>query len=63
MYLNFSRFWLRPKTPVNKRYKSKDFNDGTTNKDIAQKLKETFEKVAIKNNKKWIGWEGDVLIT
>ena len=61
--LNFSRFWLRPKTPAAKMYTSKDFIDGTESKRRVAKLKDTFEQVAINNNKKWLGWEGEVLIT
>ena len=44
-------------------YTSKDFIDGTESKRRVAKLKDTFEQVAINNNKKWLGWEGEVLIT
>lgn len=61
--LNFSRFWLRPSTPCEKIYSQKDFIDGLESKNRAKKLKEEFEKIALKNNKKWINWQGEVIVT
>lgn len=60
--LNFSRFWLRPNTPAMKMYERKDFIDGLESKRRAKVLREKFEKQALVLNKKWIGWEGDVLV-
>ena len=59
--LNFSRFWLRPNTPA-ERYETGDFVKGDESKRRLRILKEEFEKVALENNKKWIGWEGEVSI-
>jgi threonylcarbamoyladenosine tRNA methylthiotransferase CDKAL1 len=61
--LNFSRFWLRPNTPCETLYTKEQFIDGKTSKNRAIKLKEAFEKIATENNKKWIGWQGEVTIT
>lgn len=56
--LNFSRFWLRPNTQATKIYFKKDLIDGLESKKRAQILKEEFEKIALKNNQKWLAWEG-----
>jgi len=61
--LNFSRFWMRPMTPAQKMYKQKDLIDGLTSKKRVKILKEEFEKIAIQNNKKWIGWVGEGLVS
>lgn len=61
--LNFSRFWLRPGTPAESMYEKGDFIDGAESKKRVKVLKEEFEKIAVENNKKWIGWEGEVLVT
>jgi threonylcarbamoyladenosine tRNA methylthiotransferase CDKAL1 len=61
--LNFSRFWLRPGTPAETMYSSDEFVKGDESKRRAKLLKETFMDIALENNKKWIGWEGDVLVT
>lgn len=61
--LNFSRFWLRPGTPAERMYSNKDFIEGSESKRRAKVLKEEFEKIAVENNRKWIGWEGEVLVT
>ena len=60
--LNFSRFWLRPNTPAEKMYKKEDFIKGDISKLRAARLKEKFMQVALENNKKWIGWEGNALV-
>ncbi len=56
--INFSRFWPHPKTPASK------MKQVSTNKakKRSKELKELFEKISLENNKKWIGWKGDVLI-
>lgn len=59
--LNFSRFWLRPNTPATK-YETSAFLSGDESKRRAKVLKETFQKQALIQNKKWIGWEGEVLV-
>ena len=61
--LNFSRFWLRPNTPCEDLYSSKDFIEGTESKNRAKKIKEKFQKIAEEKNSKWIGREVEVLIT
>ncbi|MFW6286006.1 MAG: tRNA (N(6)-L-threonylcarbamoyladenosine(37)-C(2))-methylthiotransferase [Nanoarchaeota archaeon] len=61
--LNFSRFWLRPNTPAQKIYFKKDFIDGFESKNRSKILKKEFETLALKNNKTWIGWQGEVLVT
>ncbi len=61
--LNFSRFWLRPKTPAEKMYSKQDFIDGLESKRRAKILKEAFQKQALEYNKKWIGWQGEALIS
>ena len=56
--LNLSKYWPRPGTeaaalkPI----------DGATMKLRSARIKEAFDKGALENNKRWIGWEGDVLI-
>lgn len=61
--LNFSRFWLRPNTPAERMYDKKDFIEGSESKRRAKILKEEFERLAIINNKKWIRWSGECIIT
>ncbi len=61
--LNYSRFWLRPNTPADRMYLKKDFIDGLESKKRAGILKEHFMNLAYNNNKKWIGWKGEVLVT
>lgn len=61
--LNFSRFWLRPNTPCETLHSKKDFIEGTISKERSSKLKSEFEKLAVEQNSKWIGWEGEVTVT
>lgn len=61
--LNFSRFWPRPQTFAAENYRKTDYIGGKESKNRARILKEEFKKNAFENNKKWIGWVGDVLIT
>ncbi len=56
--LNYSRFWLRPKTIAEEIYSKKDFISGDISKKRVLELKNKFEEIAIDNNKKWLGWEG-----
>ena len=60
--LNFSRFWLRDGTLAEKKYKSCDFISGDESKKRSEKIKNSFEKIAIKNNQKWINWQGEVRV-
>src|SRR5690606_4914404 len=48
--LNYSRFWLRPGTPAEKMYSSKEYINGTESKRRVRELKECFEKIAHENN-------------
>ncbi len=56
--LNLSKYWLRPGTeaaalkPI----------DGATMKLRSAIIKEAFDEAALENNKRWIGWEGEILI-
>lgn len=61
--LNYSRFWLRPGTPAERMYTSKDFIEGFESKRRSKKIREVFEKLGYEQNKKWIGWSGEVLVT
>lgn len=61
--LNFSRFWLRPGTPAERMYTSKQFIEGAESKRRVRLLKEEFMRVALQNNNKWLNWEGEVIIT
>ena len=61
--LNFSRFWLRPNTPAQRMYSKKDFIDGKESKRRAKTVRDEFIKLALRYNEKWIGWEGEVLIS
>jgi MiaB-like tRNA modifying enzyme len=56
--LNFSKFWLRPGTEAEQLKKL----PGKTIKERSMKIKEVFEKYALENNKKWEGWEGEIII-
>ncbi|USN44403.1 MAG: tRNA (N(6)-L-threonylcarbamoyladenosine(37)-C(2))-methylthiotransferase [Candidatus Woesearchaeota archaeon] len=61
--LNYSRFWLRPGTPAQSMYKGADFVDGAESKRRSKMIREHFERIGLENNKKWVGWEGEVLIS
>lgn len=56
--INISRFWLRPGTAAEKL---KQLPGGITKK-RSVRLNKIFNKIALENNKKWIGWKGSVLI-
>lgn len=58
--VNISRFWARPQTPAAR------LPNQITGKEIKQRsriLKEVFETISLEKNKRWIDWEGDVLLT
>ena len=61
--LNYSRFWMRPNTPAQKMYSSKDMVLGDESKLRSSIIKETFEELAYTLNKKWLYWRGRVRIT
>lgn len=56
--LNISMFWPRPGTAA---AKMKQLPPGTA-KERSRKLTEAFNRIALERNRKWIGWEGKVLI-
>lgn len=56
--LNLSKYWPRPGTEA----AALKLIEGDTMKERSAKIKEAFDEAALENNKKWIGWEGDVLI-
>ena len=57
--LNISRFWYRPGTLAMKKKKLPTL----TVKNRGIKITKVFHKLALEVNKKWLKWEGDVLIT
>jgi threonylcarbamoyladenosine tRNA methylthiotransferase CDKAL1 len=56
--LNLTRFWPRPHTLASKL----KMLPGNISKQRAIEMMQTFSWVAFEKNKKWIGWEGNVLI-
>lgn len=59
--LNFSRFWLRPNTDAEK-YKKEEYVEGIESKRRVKILQDTFQEIAVKHNKTWVGWTGHVFI-
>ncbi|MBD3202808.1 tRNA (N(6)-L-threonylcarbamoyladenosine(37)-C(2))-methylthiotransferase [Candidatus Woesearchaeota archaeon] len=57
--LNISRFWPRPGT---KAAKMKNQIHGNLTKKRSTFLTNVFHGISQKNNKKWLGWQGKVLI-
>ncbi len=57
--LNISRFWPRPGTAAASMQPQ---IQGNTTKERSKKLTAEFEKIALSNNKKWVGWKGPVLV-
>ena len=57
--LNISRFWVRPGTEA---AKMKQLHGRVTNQ-RSRRVAETFNAMALENNKRWIGWEGRVLVS
>jgi threonylcarbamoyladenosine tRNA methylthiotransferase CDKAL1 len=57
--LNISRFWVRPGTEA---AKMKQLHGRVTNQ-RSRKVAEAFNAFAVENNKRWIGWEGRVLVS
>ncbi|MFW5704448.1 MAG: tRNA (N(6)-L-threonylcarbamoyladenosine(37)-C(2))-methylthiotransferase [Nanoarchaeota archaeon] len=60
--LNYSRFWLRPNTPA-ESYTKSQFIIGGISKDRSKEIRQKFESQAFKQNTKWIGWMGEVLVS
>ena len=56
--LNISRFHPRPNT---RAFKMEQI-DSWRIKNRSREMTRLFEKISTKNNEKWLGWEGDVLI-
>ncbi len=57
--INYSRFWARPGTPAAKLKQI----DGREAADRCRALMELFKRIGKENNKKWLGWEGKIIIT
>ena len=57
--LNISRFWVRPGTVAEKM---KQLHGRVTNQ-RSRRVAELFGRIAQGNNKKWVGWEGTVLVS
>lgn len=61
--INISRFWPRPGTPAAKISPPMDAAKwGAEVKYRTVKTTEFFHKIAKENNKKWKGWQGEVLV-
>jgi tRNA A37 methylthiotransferase MiaB len=56
--VNISRFWKRPDTPA---ALMRQLPGGKT-KDRSSELNGIFKKICLENNRKWVGWEGFMLI-
>ncbi len=57
--LNISRFWSRPGTNA---AKMKQF-PGRETKRRSRIMNELFRNIGLERNKRWIGWEGEVLVS
>jgi len=57
--LNISRFWLRPKT----RAQELKQHPTRITKDRSRVMDQIFRKYALEKNRRWIGWEGRVLVS
>lgn len=57
--LNIARFSPRPNTMA---AKMKDQVPGEKKKERSKMLTELFHRITLKNNQKWIGWKGDIII-
>ncbi|MEA3378683.1 MAG: tRNA (N(6)-L-threonylcarbamoyladenosine(37)-C(2))-methylthiotransferase [Nanoarchaeota archaeon] len=56
--LNLSKYWIRPETEA----ASFDQIEGSIKKERISRIKKNFEEIALKQNEKWIGWEGEIII-
>ena len=57
--LNISRFWPRPRT---KATLMKNQVHGRVTKKRSQLITREFNKICTEKNKKWLGWEGEILV-
>jgi MiaB-like tRNA modifying enzyme len=57
--LNISRYWARPKT---RAAEMKQF-PGRITKQRSRRMNELFRKISLENNRKWVGWSGQVLVS
>lgn len=57
--LNISRYWARPGTAASRM---KEQVHGNMNKERSRRLHSIFEFISYENNRRWRGWEGDVII-
>ena len=57
--LNIARFSSRPNTAA---ARMKDQVPGEKRKERSRALTELFNQIALKNNQKWIGWKGNIII-
>lgn len=57
--INIARFSARPNTLA---AKMKDQISGEKRKERSRRLTEIFLRIALKENKKWIGWKGKIII-
>lgn len=57
--LNISRFWPRPGT---KAFYMKEQVQGNITKERSKLLTKVFKEIALEKNKKWINWEGKIII-
>ncbi len=57
--LNISRFWPRPGT---KAACMKQQVSGDVTKKRSKILTSIFNEIALENNRKWVGWEGNIII-
>ncbi len=56
--LNISRFWPRPGTVAAEMRQ----HTGSLTKQRSTEMAKIFNELAFENNKKWIGWEGEVFV-
>ena len=59
--VNISRYWARPGTFSAEKMKHLHL-DPNIIKSRSEKLKRIFEKNSYENNKKWLGWAGEIII-
>jgi len=57
--INISKFWPRPGTAASHMEKV----SGHAIKSRSKAVHDLFHRIALENNRKWVGWEGNVLIS
>lgn len=57
--LNITRFWVRPRTQAStmKQLPTR------ISKDRSRLMNRLFQEIGFENNKRWVGWEGEVLVS